>query len=117
MVHCRSYHAAARNAQQQGQWVTALQQRAAAIAGLLYTPATVAGFDATYKWGAAWRFGVNAEFRFVEAAAVEADQQWTDALALMQGSGVADAFAERWDEDLEHPDADQSRVAYQRVNL
>jgi hypothetical protein len=33
------------------------------------------------------------------------------------GATVLDAYAERWDQDLEHPDADQSRVAYQRVDL
>jgi outer membrane receptor for Fe3+-dicitrate len=118
MVHCRQYHAAAKNAQQLSQWKTALDNQAASLAPLLFVAPQVGTFDARYKWGANWQFGLNAEYRFIESAQAEADQQWTDALGLMQGAGqVLDAFAERWDQDLEHPDASQARVNYLRVDL
>lgn len=123
MAHCRMYHAAAKNSQQQNQWRNALLNEAATqeAAGRLFVPAQVGTFNATYKWGANWQFGVNAEFRFKEAEGVEADAQWDRAMALMQGQGqsVLDAFAERWDQDLEHADegAPQDRANYLRVDL
>jgi hypothetical protein len=119
MVHCRMYHAAAKTAQQQANWKAALDNIATTQADKLFVPAQIGTFNATYKWGPNWQFGVNAEFRFLAAEQTAADDQWNQALALMQnaGPGVLDALAERWDEDLEHPDADQSRVNYQRVDL
>jgi hypothetical protein len=119
MVHCRMYHAAAKTALQQANWKAALDNIAANQADKLFVAAQVSTFDAAYKWGPNWHFGVNAEFRFLAADQTAADNQWTQAMTLMQnaGPGVLDAFAERWDQDLEHPDADQSRVSYQRVDL
>jgi hypothetical protein len=118
------YHAAARNAQQANQWKSALQDEAATqfAAGRLLVVAQVGGpFDARYKWGPEWQFGINSEFRFKESEAAEADAQWDRAMALMQGNGatVTDAFAERWDQDLENADAgaSQERLNYQTVAL
>jgi hypothetical protein len=113
------YHAAAKNAQQQANWKAAMDNQAALQASRLFVPAQIGVFDGAYKFGPNWHFGVNASFRFLAAETAAADQQWDDAMALMQNAGatVLDAYAERWDQDLEHPDADQSRVAYQRVDL
>lgn len=120
MIYCTMYHVAFSTAARRDNVLALLQQNAADNAADFFVAPQIGAYDGAYKFGPAWQFALSAEYRFKTQAT--RDSQWNQALALLDaragtGKAVAGAFAEKWDQDLDHPDADQGRVNYVRVDF
>lgn len=116
MIYCSMYHIAFQNATRRDQVLARLQQDAVDNAADFFVAPQVGTYDGAYKFGSNWRFAISANYRYITQA--NRDAQWDAAQTQLTGPGgaVAGAFAEKWDQDLDHPDADQSRVNYLRID-
>lgn len=113
MVYCSMYKVAFATAARRDAILARLQQDATDNAADFFVAPQIGTYDGAYKFGPNWHFAINAEYRFKTQAKREA--QWNQAQALLDsragaGGAVPGAFTEKWDQDLDHPDADQGRV-------
>lgn len=113
MIYCSQYKVAFSTANRRDAILARLQQDAIDNAADFFVAAQIGAYNGAYKFGAAWQFAINAEYRFITQA--KRDAQWDTAQAQLDaragaGRAVAGAWTEKWDQDLDHPDASQARV-------
>lgn len=119
MIYCSQYKVAFSTANRRNQVLSRLQQDAVANAADFFVEPQIGAYDGAYKFGPSWRFAINAEYRFVTQA--NRDAQWDMAQAQLDsragsGKAVAGAWTEKWDQDLDHPDASQARVNFLHID-
>lgn len=119
MIYCSQYKVAFSTAARRDAILAALQQDAIDNAADFFVAPQIGAYNGAYKFGPTWQFAINAEYRFLTQA--NRDAQWNQAQAQLDaragtGKAVAGAWTEKWDQDLDHPDASQARVNFVHID-